>query len=104
MDLIWDFYGTLFDTYPLMAASLQQAMREEGHEVPISDIRASMAVTLGHALARYRECYGITDATVERYKEIQQSAGVEAAAPFAGVREICRWVCEQGGQNHLCTH
>ena len=104
MDLIWDFDGTLFDTYPLMAASLQQAMREEGHEVPLSDIRARMAVTLGYALDCYREIYGITDKTVERYKELMQNAGVEAAAPFEGVAEICKWVCENGGRNHLCTH
>ena len=104
MDLIWDFDGTLFDTYSLMAASLQQAMREEGHEVPMEDIRARMAVTLGDALNHYRAVYGITDATVERYKKIMQSAGVEAAAPFEGVKEICKWVCDNGGRNHLCTH
>ena len=104
MDLIWDFDGTLFDTYPLMAASLQQAMREEGHEVPIEDIRARMAVTLGYALKCYEEMYGITDRTVERYKELMQNAGTEAAAPFDGVKEICKWVCENGGKNHLCTH
>ena len=104
LHLIWDFDGTLFDTYPLMAASLQQAMREEGHEVEIADIRARMAVTLGYALKCYEEMYGITEKTVERYKEIMQTSGVEAAAPFEGVKEICEWVCENGGRNHLCTH
>ena len=104
MDLIWDFDGTLFDTYPLMASSLQQAMREEGHEVPLADIRARMAVTLGHALRCYEEMYGITDQTVERYKELMQCAGTRAAAPFDGVAEICKWVCDHGGRNHLCTH
>lgn len=104
MDLIWDFDGTLFDTYPLMASSLQQAMREEGHEVEIADIRARMAVTLGHALKCYEEQYGITDKTVDRYKQLMQNAGTEAAAPFEGVKEICKWVCENGGRNHLCTH
>lgn len=104
LHLIWDFDGTLFDTYPLMAASLQQAMREEGHKVELSDIRARMAVTLGYALKCYEEMYGITDATVARYKELMQNAGTDAAAPFAGVADICRWVCERGGRNHLCTH
>lgn len=104
LHLIWDFDGTLFDTYPLMAASLQQAMREEGHEVELSDIRARMAVTLGYALKCYEEMYGITDATVARYKELMQNAGTDAAAPFEGAADICRWVCEQGGRNHLCTH
>ena len=29
MELIWDFDGTLFDTYPLMAQSLRQALLDE---------------------------------------------------------------------------
>lgn len=104
MELIWDFDGTLFDTYPLMAASLQQAMREEGHEVALSDIRARMAVTLGDALRHYRQTFGITEQTVERYKEILYGRGVKAAAPFPGAEALCARIVEQGGHNHLCTH
>ncbi len=40
MELIWDFDGTLFDTYPLMAQSLRQALLDEGRDVPLEHIRA----------------------------------------------------------------
>lgn len=104
MELIWDFDGTLFDTYPLMAASLQQAMQEEGHEVPIADIRMRMAVTLGETLRYYKKTYGITDQTIKRYTQIMYGKGERAAKPFEGAEALCARIVQEGGHNHLCTH
>ena len=104
MELIWDFDGTLFDTYPLMVDSLRRAMLEEGHDVPVQDIRARMAVTLGDAVAHYKRTLGITEETMERYRRIMYGRGRRAAQPFAGAEDVCARVCREGGHNHLCTH
>ena len=104
MELIWDFDGTLFDTYPLMVDSLRRAMLEEGHDVPVQDIRARMAVTLGDAVAHYKRTLGITEETMERYRRIMYGQGRRAAQPFAGAEDVCARVCREGGHNHLCTH
>ena len=104
MELIWDFDGTLFDTYPLMADSLRRAMLVEGHDVPVQDIRARMAVTLGDAVAHYKRTLGITEETMERYRHIIYGQGRRAAQPFAGAEDVCARICREGGHNHLCTH
>ena len=104
MELIWDFDGTLFDTYPLMADSLRRAMLVEGHDVPEQDILARMAVTLGDAVAHYKRTLGITEETMERYRRIMYGRGRRAAQPFAGAEDVCARVCREGGHNHLCTH
>ena len=104
MELIWDFDGTLFDTYPLMADSLRRAMLEEGHDVPVQDIRARMAVTLSDAVAHYKSTLGITEDTMERYRHVMYAQGWRAARPFAGAEDVCARVCREGGHNHLCTH
>ena len=104
MELIWDFDGTLFDTYPLMADSLRRAMLEEGHDVPVQDIRARMAVTLSDAVAHYKSTLGITEDTMERYRHVMYAQGWRAARPFAGADDVCARVCREGGHNHLCTH
>ena len=104
MELIWDFDGTLFDTYPLMADSLRRAMLEEGHDVPVQDIRARMAVTLSDAVAHYKRTLGITEDTMERYRHVMYAQGWRAARPFAGAEDVCARVCREGGHNHLCTH
>ena len=104
MELIWDFDGTLFDTYPLLADSLRRAMLEEGHDVPVQDIRARMAVTLSDAVAHYKSTLGITEDTMERYRHVMYAQGWRAARPFAGAEDVCARVCREGGHNHLCTH
>ena len=104
MELIWDFDGTLFDTYPLMADSLRRAMLEEGHDVPVQDIRARMAVTLSDAVAHYKSTLGITEDTMERYRHVMYAQGWRAARPFAGAEDVCARVCRESGHNHLCTH
>ena len=104
MELIWDFDGTLFDTYPLMADSLRRAMLEEGQDVPVQDIRARMAVTLSDAVAHYKRTLGITEDTMERYRHVMYAQGWRAARPFAGAEDVCARVCREGGHNHLCTH
>ena len=104
MELIWDFDGTLFDTYPLMADSLRRAMLEEGHDVPVQDIRARMAVTLSDAVAHYKSTLGITEDTMERYRHVMYAQGWRAARPFAGAEDVCARVCREGGHNHLFTH
>ena len=43
MEIIWDFDGTLFDTYPLMARCLQRALADAGQEAGCEEIRAQMA-------------------------------------------------------------
>lgn len=87
-----------------MADSLRRALLEKGHDVPLSDIRARMAVTLGDAVAHYKRTLGIGEDTMERYRQIMYSQGLRAAQPFAGAREVCARVCREGGHNHLCTH
>ncbi len=87
-----------------MARSLQRALADEGKHAPLWEIRAQMAVTLGHALDHYRARLGLTEETVARYHAYCRQEGPQAAAPFPHVKEICARVCAQGGHNHLCTH
>ncbi len=104
MELIWDFDGTLFNSYPAMVSSWQEAMREEGHDVPIEDIHARMKTTLRDAIDYYKASLGVSDAAEQRYKAILREKGLECIRPFDGVREICAQVVANGGHNHLCTH
>lgn len=79
MELIWDFDGTLFDTYPLMAQSLRQALLDEGRDVPLEHIRALMNVTLGHALEQLK----VSQRALERYKENLHKAGPLGVQPVS---------------------
>lgn len=100
MEIIWDFDGTLFDTYPLMARSLMRALADEGRAADYPAVRAAMAVSLGEAFARFQA----TETTVARYRDYIQTAGPQGVAPFPGVETVLRRVVRQGGHNHIFTH
>ena len=99
MEIIWDFDGTLFDTYPLMARSLMRALADEGRAADYPAVRAAMAVSLGEAFARFQA----TETTIARYRDYIQAAGPQGVVPFPGVETVLQRVVRQGGHNHIFT-
>ena len=93
MELIWDFDGTLFDTYPLMAQSLRQALLDEGRGVPLEHIRALMNVTLGHALEQLK----VSQRALERYKEICTRRGRSACNRFPAQGSFVSGLLQRAG-------
>ena len=83
MEIIWDFDGTLFDTYPLMARCLQRALADAGQEAGCEEIRAQMAVSLAQAFQHF----GAAEATIARYRQYIQEAGPQGVAPYPGAAE-----------------
>ena len=44
-NIIWDFDGTLFDTYPAMCRDLQQVMAGLGVQTELADLMARFTVS-----------------------------------------------------------
>ncbi len=102
--IIWDFDGTLFDSYPALATAFQLALEERGISVPIGEILPLMKISMTHARGYYKERYGLDDAFFARYEELRTGAEERDTRPFDGAVELCRAVCAQGGANYLFTH
>ena len=100
VEIIWDFDGTLFDTYPLMARCLQRALADAGQEAGYEEIRAQMAVSLAQAFQHF----GAAEATIARYRQYIQEAGPQGVAPYPGAAEALARVQQAGGHNHIFTH
>lgn len=104
MELIWDFDGTLFDTYPLMARTMRRVLQQQGIDEPQATIQRLMEVSMGHAVDHYKQKVGLDDAMLDRFLDYIAAAPLEQSPPFAHVEAICARVCRDGGHNHLCTH
>jgi len=104
-NIIWDFDGTLFDTYPALIHAFRRALDDYGVHIPqeLISLHAHESLTLyGDELARQ---YGLDP------EEIQQcSLGYYASyplddqKPFPGVRQVCEYICSRGGVNVIVTH
>ncbi|GHV42010.1 phosphoglycolate phosphatase [Clostridia bacterium] len=102
--VIWDFDGTLFDTYPIMAGAFCDALREIGIDEPTDNIFSLMKISIGSAIEHYREKYKIGGAFLEKYERDRLEVEKRKVQPFDGILELCRNISESGGKNYLYTH
>lgn len=102
--IIWDFDGTLFDTYPAMTAAMLYALQSIGIIESSDNILALMKVSMTHMQIYMEDIYGIDESFWENYKQIKMKFEDHKIQPFDGAIEICQYIVEQNGYNHLFTH
>lgn len=100
---IWDFDGTLMDTYPNTTGYLRRALLDFGHDVSQTEILEKMMVTIPFAINHYSDLYKLPDLrdTYNKY------AAEEAAAPisaFPQIKEVLKRVREIGADNYIFTN
>jgi len=98
---LWDFDGTLFDTYPHICKAFAQTMTREG-------IPFERDVLLERLYVNFREAkieYNLTDEVYRDACELAHSWSLRPAVTlFPGTAAVLRAICENGGQNFLYTH
>ena len=103
--LIWDFDGTLFDTYPPLISAIQRALCDfnasrEDYEVStlLRDTLASCVATLA---AQHGLEIGVFEARVNYY---WRGTTFRDQPPMPGVIGACERVLKAGGRNYIFTH
>ncbi|HEX7064283.1 MAG TPA: HAD-IA family hydrolase [Bacillales bacterium] len=102
--VIWDFDGTLFDTYPVMAQIFKELLEEEGIEEPLEEIVRQMKVSASTALKYYEVKYQIDKEFVAKYQSRRNKVEVEVSKPFEGIEEVCKYIHSTNRKNYLYTH
>jgi HAD superfamily hydrolase (TIGR01549 family) len=102
--IIWDFDGTLFDTYPVMGNVFKEMLEEEGIVEPLDEILKHMKVSMTFAIQHYIEKYHIDNAFLESYNKRSKEMELRLCKPFDGIEAVCRYIHISGGCNYLFTH
>jgi phosphoglycolate phosphatase-like HAD superfamily hydrolase len=104
-NIIWDFDGTLFDTYPALIHAFSRALGDYGVQIPQELIvrHARLSLTLyGDELAKQ---YDLDPKEMQRhYLGYYASYPLDDQKPFPGVRQVCEYICSRGGTNVIVTH
>lgn len=103
-DIIWDFDGTLFDTYPGMIDSFKKALKDKGIDEKDENILRYMKVSVSCAIKHFKELYVLEDDFAERYSFYEKNMDPDVVGPFPYAAEICKMVVEGGGRNYILTH
>lgn len=102
--IVWDFDGTLFDTYPSMARAFTESMEAAGYPADYQGIYDSMKIAISETVRRFQSAYGFGQEVIEGYRQRRIAIELAHAHPFDGAVEVLRRVCAAGGDHFICTH
>lgn len=97
MRILWDFDGTIFDTYPSIVENIYNSVsNERKHLITLEDVYRLTKVTAGFAM----EMLDFNDEQKKRVYERQYDVVPEKNPPFPYVREVLK----QAEINVIMTH
>ena len=100
---IWDFDGTLLDTYPFTTWCLKQALSECGYEVLQTEILEKMMENIPFAISYFSELYQISDLK-ERFNRYYAGEAESEARAFPDVQEVLKRIREIGASSYIFTN
>lgn len=103
-DIIWDFDGTLFDTYPEIVASFIKALKDNGIEECYENIIGYFMISESYAVKHFKELYGLDDTLEEKFIYYKKNIKPEDVMLFPFAEEVCREFAALGGRNYIITH
>ena len=102
-DFIYDFDGTLSDSYPIFARSFLTVLQNHGLEDSYENVLQRLKMTLGHAMRHYS--FGVSEAQIQaEYAAAREPIMRESAEPIEGAEALLAHVQACGGRNFLYTH
>lgn len=100
-NFIWDFDGTLFDTYTHTVSILHELMREVGKPCDYDTLFAKSRRSLGEARLY---CQATDEEWTEFYRREGNIETEPIALPYKGAENVLKKVIENGGKNYIYTH
>lgn len=98
---IWDFDGTLFDTYPAMVDGAQQALKDFGINMDKKEIYFKMK--------KYSTSYLINESNLDanefnEWFHRYEKKSKEASRPFPETKQVLERLKINGGRHFILTH
>lgn len=100
---IWDFDGTLYDTYDRITRAVKKAMDEMGLSDEGLDVKALAKSTLRGACETIAG-HERAEELLSRYFVHAEDEGPESMRPYEGCEETLKAIVDNGGYNYLYTH
>lgn len=103
---IWDFDGTLFDSYPIIISNLRRALQDYGHDCDPVEAMRLMLHNIDYAHTHYADKFGINKGDlINAYTQHHQAVNaLLLAKPMDAIQKVLSHICETGGYNYIYTH
>ena len=102
-EVFWDFDGTLFDSYPLTIAAVQEVFHAHHIDVSSQEIHDRMMTTVYHALQEILAEHP-SDCRIEECLAAIKKVDPADFLLYPNVKKVLELVVNSGGHNYLLTH
>lgn len=103
-NILFDFDGTVFDTVEGITKSVQYALRKQGIEAQLNELRCFAGPPL---VDKFMEVYGFDRETAEQatrdFKERYNSIGIHECRVFPGIKDVLEVLIEKGANVGIAT-
>ncbi len=104
-NIIWDFDGTLFDTYPAMVKYFKKTFCKFGKNLKSKDILYYLKQSFRVAIDHYCTLHNLNEEEViSTYKQEKLKDNKRKYYPFRGVKSICKEIVGMKKRNYIYTH
>lgn len=101
--IIYDFDGTLSDTYPRFAEALVELTRRHNIETDYETAYRHLKKSVGYSFKQYHWDVPISDIANE-FRHIHHAIARERQEAFPEAAEILKYAIDHGKKNYLYTH
>jgi len=99
-NIIWDFDGTLIDTYPLMIKAFKIALKKRNVNANKEEIEKLLKISSKHAISYYE----MDDFFKKMWKDEEKKVNKKLSKPFNSVIDVLEYIISKGGKNYIVTH
>ena len=102
---IWDFDGTLFDTYEFITLSFQKALEDFHVTQELDIIQKEVKISVDSAIKKYSAQHQLQPNLLsESYKRHSHEYDYNLMKPYENVEAVLQKIVKQGGKNYINTH
>lgn len=102
--IIWDFDGTLFDSYPGMVNAFLRALKKYEIEAEYDEILKLFLNSEKTAVQYYQNQFLLGEELTEVYQDEKSHIDLSNMLPFPYAKEVCQRIKEAGRYNYILTH
>lgn len=100
-NFIWDFDGTLFDSYHHTTAAFVKALGEPRSEAEYNEIKRALEESIIYAIDKYN----LSENEVKLFFEYEYDYDMKPVTePYSYTRTVLEEIVRNGGYNYLYTH
>ncbi len=98
---IWDFDGTLFDSYPHLAKAFCLMLEAHNREYKYEEVIGALEISFDHAFERYL----LSDEEIREFKEYAaDTLLMPLIVPYEAAEGVLENIARRGGKNYIYTH